>query len=110
MRPLTLSAACAVPVGVLLAGCDSGASGCNVRAEACDEVPEYGGGIGDMGDAYEDERYSDYLNEQEEYWDRQYREHKEDLRWEGYQQGYDEGYQNGEDSARSYDVGYDPAY
>jgi hypothetical protein len=103
MRPTTLSAAYPVPIGVLLAGCGGGGSGCNVRGEACDDSPEYGGGIGDMGDPYEDERYSDYLDEQAAYWDQQYREDEGYLRQDGYQQGYDEGYQDGEDPSRSYD-------
>lgn len=103
MRLLVLLATCTVPVGVLLAGCDGGGSDCNVRMEACDDPSEYGGGIGDMGDPSEDERYSDYLEEQTEYWDQQYQEHEENLRQEGYQQGYDDGYQGGEYSGQSYD-------
>lgn len=48
------------------------------------------GGGGDMGDPHEDDRLSDYYNEEQEYWDRQYREHEDSLRQEGYDAGYDD--------------------
>jgi hypothetical protein len=96
MKPLALLAACAVPLGVLLAGCDGDGSGCNF---ACDPA-EYGEGI-DMGDPYEDRQYPDVKDL--EYWDQQQREYEENLRQDGYQQGYDEGYQDGEESDRNYD-------
>lgn len=109
MRRLALLAACAIPAGVLLAGCGNGASGCDIRTQTCDHSPGPGGGVNGTGqpyESYEDKQNSDYLDDRAKSWDEQQQQHEESLHEDGYQQGYNEGYQDGLDSVpRSDDEG-----